>query len=63
MSKKRVVDVDQLRDLIEFYKLQHWKVSEITGIPAKKIKKVSDKMKEVFGRTSNNYIKYAKWFK
>jgi len=33
------------------------------GIPAKKIKKVSDKMKEVFGRTSNNYIKYAKWFK
>lgn len=33
------------------------------GTPAKRIKKVSDKMKEVFSRTSNNYIKYAKWFK
>lgn len=33
------------------------------GTPAKKIKRVDDTMKEVFLRTSNNYIKYAKWFK
>jgi len=33
------------------------------GIPAKRVKSVDDKMKEVFARTANNYIKYAKWFK
>ncbi len=33
------------------------------GIPAKKVKDVDDKMREVFARTANNYIKYAKWFK
>jgi len=33
------------------------------GIPAKRVKGVDDKMKEVFARTANNYIKYAKWFK
>ena len=39
MSKKRIIDVDQLRDLIEVQKLQHRIVSEITGIPVKKITK------------------------
>ena len=33
------------------------------GKPAKKIKKVSPELGEVFERTSNNYIKYAEWFK
>ena len=33
------------------------------GIPAKKVKDVDGKMKEVFARTANNCIKYAKWFK
>lgn len=33
------------------------------GKPAKKIKRVSAELGEVFERTSNNYIKYAKWFK
>jgi len=33
------------------------------GKPAKKIKKVGPELAEVFERTSNNYIKYAEWFK
>ena len=33
------------------------------GKPAKKIKKVGPELVEVFERTSNNYIKYAEWFK
>ncbi len=33
------------------------------GKPAKKIKKVGQELGEVFERTANNYIKYAKWFK
>lgn len=33
------------------------------GIPAKKIKPVEGDWKNVFERTSNNYIKYAKWYK
>ena len=33
------------------------------GNPAKKIKKVGQELGEVFERTANNYIKYAKWFK
>ena len=33
------------------------------GKPAKKIKKVGLELAEVFERTSNNYIKYAEWFK
>jgi len=32
------------------------------GMPAKKIKEVGPEMKEVFSRTANNYIMYAKWF-
>lgn len=32
------------------------------GAPAKKIKPVSAEMAEVFPRTANNYIMYAKWF-
>lgn len=39
MSKKREVDVPQLRDLIEVQGLTHNQVSEITGIPAKKMTK------------------------
>ena len=39
MSHKREIDVDQLRDLIEVQRLQHQKVSAITGIPAKKMTK------------------------
>ena len=33
------------------------------GKPAKKIRKVGPELAEVFERTSNNYIKYAEWFK
>ena len=33
------------------------------GKPAKKIKRVGPELGEVFERTANNYIKYAKWFK
>ena len=50
MSHKRVIDVDQLRDLVEVQKLQHWKVSEITGIPftfethAKDLKQLVEKL-------------------
>lgn len=32
------------------------------GMPAKKVKEVSNDLGEVFSRTANNYIKYAKWF-
>ena len=32
------------------------------GAPAKKIKPISDDMKEVFLKTSRNYIMYSKWF-
>jgi gamma-carbonic anhydrase len=32
------------------------------GTPARKIKEVDDKMREVFERTANNYIMYAKWY-
>lgn len=32
------------------------------GMPAKKVKDVGPEMQEVFSRTANNYIMYAKWF-
>ena len=32
------------------------------GIPAKKIKPLDDRLKAVFERTANNYVKYASWF-
>lgn len=32
------------------------------GMPAKKIKPVGEEQGEVFARTANNYIKYARWF-
>lgn len=32
------------------------------GMPAKKIKPVGEEMKEIFSRTANNYIMYAKWY-
>ncbi len=32
------------------------------GVPAKKIKPVDDKLKEMLSRISGNYIKYASWF-
>jgi gamma-carbonic anhydrase len=32
------------------------------GTPARKIKEVDDKMREVFERTANNYVMYAKWY-
>jgi gamma-carbonic anhydrase len=32
------------------------------GMPAKKIKKVGEEMQDIFSRTANNYIMYAKWF-
>ncbi len=31
------------------------------GMPAKKVKEVGPEMQEVFSRTANNYIMYAKW--
>ena len=33
------------------------------GMPAKRIKGISDQMKEVIQRTANNYPMYAEWFK
>lgn len=33
------------------------------GTPAKKIKPVGEDMKDIFLRTANNYIMYAKWYK
>jgi carbonic anhydrase/acetyltransferase-like protein (isoleucine patch superfamily) len=32
------------------------------GTPARKIKPVGEEMGEVFARTANNYVKYARWF-
>jgi len=32
------------------------------GIPAKKVKKVDEKLKDIFERTAKNYLKYAKWY-
>ncbi|MCC5921464.1 MAG: gamma carbonic anhydrase family protein [Cyclobacteriaceae bacterium] len=32
------------------------------GAPAKEVKKVGENMQDVFLRTSNNYVKYARWF-
>ena len=32
------------------------------GAPAKKIKPVGEELQDVFTRTANNYIKYAKWY-
>jgi gamma-carbonic anhydrase len=32
------------------------------GAPARKVKKVGAELQDVFLRTANNYIKYAKWF-
>jgi len=33
------------------------------GMPAKKVKDISDEMKEVIQRTARNYPMYAEWFK
>jgi len=33
------------------------------GVPAKKVKDITDEMKEVILRTSRNYPMYAEWFK
>jgi gamma-carbonic anhydrase len=33
------------------------------GVPAKKVKDVGEKGREMLERTANNYIKYASWFK
>jgi gamma-carbonic anhydrase len=33
------------------------------GIPAKRIKDISDEMKEVIQRTARNYPMYATWYK
>lgn len=33
------------------------------GVPAKKVKAITDEMKEVILRTSRNYPMYAEWFK
>ncbi len=32
------------------------------GVPAKKVKKIDDTLREVFSRTANNYPMYAQWF-
>jgi gamma-carbonic anhydrase len=32
------------------------------GMPAKKVKPVGDELKDIFSRTANNYVMYAKWF-
>ena len=32
------------------------------GMPAKKVKAVSEELRGIFSRTSNNYIMYSKWF-
>jgi hypothetical protein len=39
VDRKRQIDVDQLRNLIEVQKLQHWKVAEIMELPPKKMTK------------------------
>ncbi len=39
------------------------KNSIYAGVPAKKVKEVDGKRKDVFERTSKNYIMYAQWFK
>lgn len=39
------------------------KNSIYAGVPAKKVKEVDAKRKDVFERTSKNYIMYAQWFK
>ena len=33
------------------------------GIPARKVKDLDDKNREVFMRTANNYVMYADWFR
>jgi gamma-carbonic anhydrase len=33
------------------------------GVPAKKVKNISEEQKAIFSRTANNYIMYADWFK
>jgi carbonic anhydrase/acetyltransferase-like protein (isoleucine patch superfamily) len=33
------------------------------GMPAKKVKEISDEMKAVIERTAKNYPMYATWFK
>jgi carbonic anhydrase/acetyltransferase-like protein (isoleucine patch superfamily) len=33
------------------------------GMPAKKVKDITDEMREVIKRTANNYPMYAEWFK
>jgi gamma-carbonic anhydrase len=33
------------------------------GVPAKKVKAISEEQKAIFSRTANNYIMYAEWFK
>jgi carbonic anhydrase/acetyltransferase-like protein (isoleucine patch superfamily) len=37
--------------------------SVFAGIPAKRVKDISDEMKEVIQRTARNYPMYATWFK
>ena len=32
------------------------------GMPAKKVKAVGEELRGIFSRTSNNYIRYSKWF-
>lgn len=46
--------------------LEHTIVEENTiyaGVPAKRVKKVEGKNREMLLRIANNYIKYANWFK
>ncbi|GAA4823202.1 gamma carbonic anhydrase family protein [Algivirga pacifica] len=33
------------------------------GIPAKKVKPLTEELKAVFSRTANNYVLYSSWFK
>jgi gamma-carbonic anhydrase len=37
--------------------------SVYAGVPAKKVKEISDDMKQVIERTAKNYPMYAEWFK
>lgn len=37
--------------------------SVYAGVPAKRVKDISDEMKEVIKRTARNYPMYAEWFK
>lgn len=37
--------------------------SVYAGVPAKRVKEISDDMKEVIKRTARNYPMYAEWFK